>query len=288
MAGKVRARGEGCLGGTARLNFEEESFLPTLYLFILPALLLSLEYRGTHPGLGTKFPFFCSNMSWQDSAGTIPCTQTQSPGTQQVCEALSWDPVCSSPVAHIPMETTRSFPSVRTAVTSLPAADKPICHEVIKRHVLCLRELAPGFVPPEPELLTHPEGKQWPWGHTGEPLASPECHQNIEHHPKLNTSRGSTQHSTHRCVPTAQGCPWPAHTGTQPCVIPPAPRGHSSPVITWPAEPELQIRRVLGNPLLSKLLPVVISTGEVQGVLRLRDYPELVTPGSDLQGHKDV
>lgn len=58
------------------------------------------------------------------------------------------------------METTRSFPLLRTAVTSLPAADTPICHKVIKRHFFAFRELAPGLVPPGQEPLTHPEGKQ--------------------------------------------------------------------------------------------------------------------------------
>lgn len=68
-------------------------------------------------------------------------------------------------------------------------------------------------------------------------------------------------------------------------------RGYSLPsyhMTNRPRAPEPQIRRVLGNPLVSKLVPFVISPGEVQGVLRLRDCPELVTPGSESQGHKDV
>lgn len=81
------------------------------------------------------------------------------------------------------METTRSFPLVRTAVTSLPAADKLICHEVIKRHVLCLQELAPGFVPPKPEAA-HPPRRQTMaivccteqgWGDADKPFRPPKC-----------------------------------------------------------------------------------------------------------------
>lgn len=127
------------------------------------------------------------------------------------------------------METTRSFPSVRTAETSLPAADKPICHEVIKRHVLYLQELARGFVPPKPEAA-HPPRRQTmaivcpaeqPWGHTDEP-SSP---QNATKTPQMEHE--SWQHLAQhpqRCPHTAQGCPWPAHTGDtaqEPCVIPP-------------------------------------------------------------------
>lgn len=86
------------------------------------------------------------------------------------------------------METTRSFPLVRMVVTSLPAADKTICHEVIKRHVLCLQELSPGFVPPKPEA-THPPRRQTTaivccakqgWGDGDKPFWLPKC-QSMDH-----------------------------------------------------------------------------------------------------------
>lgn len=97
---------------------------------------------------------------WQDSAETIPWYPApRIPAHSRRVRGFQFISMCSSPVAYIPMETTRSFPSVRTAATSLPAADKPICHEVIKRHVLCLQELAPGFVPPKPEAA-HPPRRQ--------------------------------------------------------------------------------------------------------------------------------
>lgn len=46
---------------------------------------------------------------------------------------------------------------MRTAVTSLPAADKPICHKVIKRQVFVCRNWLQGFVPPEPEAACPPQ-----------------------------------------------------------------------------------------------------------------------------------
>lgn len=91
--------------------------------------------------------------------------------------------------------------------------------------------------------------------------------------PRGDPGQPSRGHSTGaQCNPPSE-----MHSGDTAC-----------PVITWQTEPELQIRRALGNPLVSELLPVEISAGEVQGVLRLRDYPGLVTPGSHSQGHKDV
>lgn len=82
-------------------------------------------------------------------------------------------------------------------------------------------------------------------------------------------------------------------TAQEPCVIPPAGRNAQGIQPTQLSHdkqtqsPRLDVC-VLGNPLVSKLVPFVISPGEVQGVLRLRDCPELVTPGSESQGHKDV
>lgn len=128
------------------------------------------------------------------------------------------------------METTRSFPSVRTAVTSLPAADKPICHEEIKRHVLCLQELAPGFVPPKPEAAhpprrqtmtivvprragmgTHISGPQNArvWAMT--PQREHKSWQHLAQHPQ------TCPHSSGVSLASPHG-----DTAQEPCVIPPA------------------------------------------------------------------
>lgn len=126
------------------------------------------------------------------------------------------------------METTRSFPSLRTAVTSLPAADKPICHEVIKRHGLCLQELAPGFVPPKPEAA-HPPRRQTMQSSHGDTQPNLLGPQNATKTPQVEHK--SWQHLAQRS-PHSQGCPWPAHgdTAQEPCGVPPKDatlRGHS-------------------------------------------------------------
>lgn len=126
------------------------------------------------------------------------------------------------------METTRSFPWLRTAVTSLPAADKPICHEVIKRHVLCLQELAPGFVPPKPEAA-HPPRRQTmaivpcraAMGTHFEPFVSPECHQNTPRGTQamaaLSTAAQMCPHSPGVSLASPHG-----DTARGLCVLPPA------------------------------------------------------------------
>ena len=77
---------------------------------------------------------------------------------------------------------------MRTAVMSLPAADKPVCHQVIERRVLCLQELAPGFVPPKPEAAHLPRRQttamvrcaEQGWGDAGKPFGPPKC-QSMDH-----------------------------------------------------------------------------------------------------------
>lgn len=94
---------------------------------------------------------------------------------------------------------------MRTAVTSLPGADKPICHEVIERHVLCLQELAPGFVPPKPEAAHPPRRQtmvilcctQQAWGDVDKPFGLLK-YQNMGHqHPKgLKAYREDASHGS--------------------------------------------------------------------------------------------
>lgn len=108
---------------------------------------------------------------------------------------------------------------MRTAETSLPAADKPICHEVIKRHVLCLQELAPGFVPPEPEAA-HPPRRQTmaivcpaeqPRGQR-RALECPKCHQNT---PNGAQATAAVSKAPTDVSPQPRGVPGQPTLGTQ-------------------------------------------------------------------------